>query len=324
MAPASRPGVSRPLPLPPVALARRVGDLGDGPESRQLERYESIGAALACGITNALPDDWSWGARRALDFGCGAGRVLRHFVAESVSAEFWGCDIDAASIAWMRDELCPPFHASLIGEEPGLPHGDDFFDVVWAMSVFTHLTNHWASWLIELHRVMKPGAYLISTFLGVGMSEALIDEPWDEQRVGMNVVGAGRSWDEGGPLVFHSEWWLRAHWGRAFEIERIEVADRDAKSHGLVVLRKKPAQVTASGLEAPEPGEPRELDALRHNIYQLHREDRRLRAQVRELRAKSLPRRLATALALGRAARGRTRSLVDLGRRRVRGFLSDT
>jgi hypothetical protein len=53
------------------------------------------------------------------------------------------------------------------------------------------------------------------------MSEALTGEPWLEDQIGMNVV-ADRGWEGGGPSVLLSSWWITQHWGRAFEIERIE------------------------------------------------------------------------------------------------------
>jgi SAM-dependent methyltransferase len=280
------------LPLPPVELATRVGSLaGDS----QLEQYEAIGGALKLAILNALPDRWDWTGRRALDFGCGAGRVLRHFAAEAESAEFWGCDIDAPSIEWLLGHVCPPFHAFKVGELPGLPQEAEYFDVAWAMSVFTHLTESWAGWLLELHRVLKPDGYLIATFMGASMIGELLDESWEEDRTGMNVVGAGLPWSQGGPLVFHSEWWLRAHWGRAFEVAELHTNADSRGTHGLVVLRKRPVRLTPVALEDPEPGEPRELAAARHNIEQLHTEDRRtreLRLRADE-RAQELEARLA-------------------------------
>ncbi|MDQ6840910.1 MAG: class I SAM-dependent methyltransferase [Actinomycetota bacterium] len=242
-----------------------------------MQQYEAIGASLSLSVRSCLPKDWDWRARRALDFGCGAGRVLRHFADEAQSAEFWGCDIDGPSIAWLRERLCPPFHAFLVEETPGLARADEYFDVVWAMSVFTHSTDNWAGWLLELHRVLKPGGYLIATFMGANMAAEVLGESWDENRVGMNVVGAGRPWSQGGPLVFHSEWWVRAHWGRAFEVIQYQANAAHPGTHGLMVLRKRPTCLTIAELEQPEPGEPRELAAARHNIQQLHAEDRRVR-----------------------------------------------
>ena len=292
------------LPLPPIELATRVGSLaGDS----QLEQYEAIGASLKLAILSSLPAGWDWKGRRALDFGCGAGRVLRHFVREAKSAEFWGCDIDAPSIEWLRDHACPPFRAFVVDERPGLPQEDEYFDVAWAMSVFTHLTESWAGWLLELHRVLKSDGYLIATFMGASMIGELLGESWDEDRTGMNVVGAGRPWSQGGPLVFHSEWWIRAHWGRGFDVAELHSNADSPGTQGLVVLRKKPARLTAVALEKPEPGEPRELAAARHNIEQLHGEDRRIREQLKH-RADARARQLVARLARRWSARAHARA----------------
>ena len=58
--------------------------------------------------------------------------------------------------------------------------------------------------------------------------------------------------DSGGPFVFHSEWWLREHWGRAFEIDFLErgpsrprVARPRARScYALAAARSRPANCT--------------------------------------------------------------------------------
>ena len=84
--------------------------------------------------------------------------------------------------------------------------------------MFTHLTDTWSAWLLELHRILKPKGILIASFMGEGMSEILANEPWDDSRIGMNVLGPGMSWEAGGPMVLHSPWWIEAHWGRAFDI----------------------------------------------------------------------------------------------------------
>jgi cyclopropane fatty-acyl-phospholipid synthase-like methyltransferase len=40
-----------------------------------------------------------------LDFGCGAGRVIRHFAPEAAQAEFVGCDLDGSAIEWATGHL---------------------------------------------------------------------------------------------------------------------------------------------------------------------------------------------------------------------------
>src|SRR5439155_20413507 len=135
-----------------------------------------------------LPADWSWDGKRVLDFGCGAGRTLRHFLDEAKRAEFYGCDIDRPSIEWLEEHLSPPLHVFQSGELPGLPQPDEFFDVVYAFSVFTRLTDHWAGWLLELHRVLKPDGLLFATFLNRPHWQEYEQGEGDEESVGMNVI----------------------------------------------------------------------------------------------------------------------------------------
>ncbi|MEA2368063.1 MAG: hypothetical protein QOH38_781, partial [Thermoleophilaceae bacterium] len=87
---------------------RRVGRAPEGTDPSAF--YVERGRARRARVEAALPADWSWAGRRALDFGCGAGRVLRHFLPEAEEAEFWGCDIDGPSIEWLQENLTPPFH----------------------------------------------------------------------------------------------------------------------------------------------------------------------------------------------------------------------
>jgi SAM-dependent methyltransferase len=252
------------LPLPPAELARRVGVLD---QEDPVGSFHAMGAEIHRTILDLQGSDWFTGGKRVLDFGCGSGKLLRHFLKEAKECEFIGCDIDEPSINWLQEHFTPPLTVFTCGEEPGLPLPDEHIDLALAMSVFTHLTEHWAGWLLEIHRVLRPGGRLICTFLGHGMSEAIAGEPWDANRIGMNILRLWQPWDHGGPSVQHSEWWLRAHWGRAFEFERVE--DSGEFGHGLLVLRKREVELTDEDLRAPEPGEPREITSLLHNVTQL-------------------------------------------------------
>jgi SAM-dependent methyltransferase len=258
-------------PLPSKELAARVGV---ALQDDTLEVFDALGQDATATLRQFLPSPFA--GHRLLDFGCGVGKVLRHLLPEAETGEVWGCDIDPPSIAWLRDNLVPPLHVFVNDLEPPLRGIEDgFFDVVFASSVFTHITDAWARWLLELHRVLRPGGVLVATYLGSGMSHAVAREPWDEDRIGMNVLRRWQGWGigEGGPAVLHSPWWLRAHWGRMFDVELIDDA-RAEGSHGLIVVRRRRAGTppTVEELEALEPGEPRELAALRHNIVQLERE----------------------------------------------------
>ncbi len=66
--------------------------------SRFAELWESLGPETKSALLDLLPDDWSFEHKRVLDFGCGAGRTLRHFVSEAEAGEFWG--VDSTPRAW--------------------------------------------------------------------------------------------------------------------------------------------------------------------------------------------------------------------------------
>jgi SAM-dependent methyltransferase len=267
-------------PYPPLDLANRVGSLEAAQDPYAY--YDELGLRARRSIMAALPKGFSFEGKRVLDFGCGAGRTLRHFLHEAEVAEVWGCDIDAESVAWLEQNLSPPLHVFHNAPEPPLELPDGSCDLIWAVSVFTHLVETWSSWLLELRRVLRPGGLLVATYMGEGMSELIAGEPWQEQRIGMNVLRYGQSWDLGGPMVLHSPWWIREHWGRAFEVLAITAsgfaADPPA-GQGTAVLRKSDAPApTRDGLERVDPGNAAEICALRHNIAQQHEEIRSLRA----------------------------------------------
>jgi SAM-dependent methyltransferase len=242
--------------------------------------YENSGRMHRQMLDDFLPNEWSWDGKRVLDFGCGVGRVLRHFLPRAERAEFYGCDLDGPSVEWLQQSFSPPFHIFESGESAGLPQEDGFFDLIYAFSVYTHFTDNWAEWLLEHHRVLADGGILFATFLGEGMLEPLTGEKWAEDRIGMNTLLHGLPWDKGGPLAFNSPWWLRAHWGRAFEIVTLTPRiEPDVESHGVIVARKKPVDLTIDDLRALEPGEPREITALQHHVEQLSEESRKLRAE---------------------------------------------
>jgi SAM-dependent methyltransferase len=187
------------LPRPPRDLAAQAFAV-EGWRDPDLA-YDELGAQTKRQLVRLLPDGWRFPGMRVLDFGSGAGRTLRHFAPDAETAEFWAADIDEGSMDWMQRNLCPPFHAWKSTWSPplGLEHAS--FDLIYAISVFTHLTDSSSQWLIELHRWLKPAGLLIATFMGRWNSEWFAREPWNEDRVGMNVLRHNRDWESGGPAV---------------------------------------------------------------------------------------------------------------------------
>ena len=245
------------LPVPPPELAARIGG--------EYDRYREIGLGHRTNVEALLPAGWSFENRAVLDFGCGTGRTLAAFAAEAKHGEFVGCDIHAESITWADAHLSPPFEFFLCGESPPLDQPDERFHLVYAMSVFSHITAQWSSWLVELHRVMRPGALAVITVLGPAMSQQVLGRDWDD-RIGMATVQLDKDWSIGGPNVLLAEWWVREHWGRAFEILRYQASDPAAGAdQDYLLLQRRDVSVTAAELARVDRSDPRELAAEQCN-----------------------------------------------------------
>ena len=284
------------VPMPPLELVLRVGT---PPSQDPFQVFEMVGLAERAHLLRLLPSAWSFTGKRVLDFGCGSGRTLRHLLSEARHAEIWGCDIDRASVDWLQAHLAPPLRVVENEADPPLPFPDASFDLVFALSVFSHLTDTWSAWLVELHRVLVDGGLLVATFHGRGTwplgLAGQVGVAFDEDRIGMHIEHYGEGFETSwGPAVYLSEWWMRDHWGRAYDVVCFEPegfptqdpAYPNQAGQAVAVLRKRPAAVIAADLERPS-DDPRELTAAlasRELVYrELASKMRDLRREVRRL-----------------------------------------
>jgi SAM-dependent methyltransferase len=120
------------------------------------------------------------------DFGCASGRVLRHFLCQSKTSEIWGSDINSNHINWINQFL-PKIKAIFNHTIPSLPLEDNYFDVVSAFSVFTHIDTFEIAWLSELRRILKPNGIAYITYHDEANWETLRSEQNDKNRV-FNVL----------------------------------------------------------------------------------------------------------------------------------------
>jgi ubiquinone/menaquinone biosynthesis C-methylase UbiE len=100
---------------------------------------------------------------RVLDFGCGAGRMLRHLHELANTCELWGVDISAEHIFWCKRHLSPPFRFATTTKVPHLPFEDRSFRFIYCGSVFTHIDDLADAWLLELRRILTPDGRLYVT-----------------------------------------------------------------------------------------------------------------------------------------------------------------
>ena len=110
-----------------------------------------------------------------LDWGCGPGRIIRHlskFVEED--CKLFGTDYNKKSIEWCAQNI-PSVSFYNNSMEAVLPYENDFFDVIYGLSVFTHLSEmlH-LYWYKELMRVLKTGGVFLFTTQGDNYKTKLV------------------------------------------------------------------------------------------------------------------------------------------------------
>ena len=149
------------LPLPPSRLIYLVGGSND------LGWFLGAGAQAAASIRDVLGRNGLDIARMGaiLDFGCGAGRVLRHWH-DLPSTTVCGTDYNPALVRWCRQKLAfADVRRNRL--DGGIEWPDASFDFIYALSVFTHLTDPIGrGWMAELTRLVKPGGHLLITTHG--------------------------------------------------------------------------------------------------------------------------------------------------------------
>lgn len=94
----------------------------------------------------------------------------------SQDIELFGVDIQSEKINWCIENLSPWFNFSLCTAIPHLSFKDEYFDFVFAGSVFTHIEELHTQWFLELTRCTKPGGLIYLTFIDERSLEILNSE----------------------------------------------------------------------------------------------------------------------------------------------------
>lgn len=103
-----------------------------------------------------------------LDYGCGSGRVVRVIPRETTRGRrhITGIDIDASAIAWAQRHL-PGIQFETVAAVPPTRFPASAFDLIFAVSVFTHLDEALQfALLAEMRRLLRPGGVLVASVHG--------------------------------------------------------------------------------------------------------------------------------------------------------------
>jgi SAM-dependent methyltransferase len=237
------PEVADGLPLPPARLRAQVG-----PSHADASFFLSSGREHSELIRDLLREAGTSveDVDRMLDWGCGCGRVFRHWVGlpnTSVS----GCDIDSRMVEWCAQHL-PFADVTVTSISPPLPYGPETFDLVYAFSVFTHLTEELQrAWMAECRRVLKPDGYLLISTLGEHYAslDRLSESELQSFGNGNVVVLYERSAGTSLCSAYHPQQYVRDQLGAGFDYVSFRAA-ADAGRHDIHLFRK-PEAIGASG-----------------------------------------------------------------------------
>jgi SAM-dependent methyltransferase len=102
---------------------------------------------------------------KVLDWGCGAARVLQFLKAERPGWDIHGVDIDAVNIDWCKANIPGLATFQKTPLNPPLGYPDESFDLIYGLSVITHLEEATRNaWIRELARVTKKGGTCVLTY----------------------------------------------------------------------------------------------------------------------------------------------------------------
>jgi SAM-dependent methyltransferase len=92
------------------------------------------------------------------DLGCGHGRLLQVLAELPIQLQLHGCDL--SPVLAQNSKRAVPKADVRVADLEALPYGNAVFDAVFSTEVLEHLLDP-KTGLREIHRVMKPGAFLL-------------------------------------------------------------------------------------------------------------------------------------------------------------------
>jgi SAM-dependent methyltransferase len=183
-----------------------------------------------------------------LDFGCGCARVSRMITA--TRHRVLGCDLHGPAIEWCQRSFpgATFFHGF---EQPPVPLEDGAVDFLFGVSVLTHLDEPMqAIWLDEWRRLVKPGGFVFTTFIG---SERVLRESTSPEAYRRNVAELiaandgiafldNKAWKGVFPDFYQttvqSTDHVRRTWSKYFEIVSIIASGGFVNAQDAVIMRR--------------------------------------------------------------------------------------
>ncbi|MFP4846214.1 class I SAM-dependent methyltransferase [Winogradskyella sp. PE311] len=153
------------------------------------DKYYNGGLKMAIWLSEYFKKHIELNNKNILDWGCGPGRVIRHMPdIIGNNCNFFGTDYNSKSIDWCSTNLSKiQFNKNEL--EAHLPYDSDSMDVIYGISIFTHLSEQMHfDWFKELNRILKPGGIMLLTMQGDNFKVKLTSTELKEYNNGQIVV----------------------------------------------------------------------------------------------------------------------------------------
>ena len=178
-------------------------------------------------------------SKKILDFGCGSGRLIRHFNLRYPGNEFYGTDYNPELIDWCKQNLSfAKFGVNKL--LPSLEYKDNCFDILYARSVFTHLNlDAQILWMNEFRRIMKPGGFIYLTTHGEStFCNLTTKEKQELDKKGIVVINTGIQGDNK-CTTFQTKKHFKETLLTGFELQSFVAGHQNSNSKQDIYLLKK-------------------------------------------------------------------------------------
>lgn len=211
--------------------------------AKDLYTFLEVGKTCANNIKSAVEKsgDRLNAFERILDFGCGCGRTIIYLSKNAPLSAYHGTDIDKEAIEWCNANI-PDMKFNVNDALPPLPYPSDYFDMIYSISVFTHLDEfHQFKWLDELKRILAPKGLLLFSVHGRNIwGKASPDNVAEIERKGF-FFKRTEFWKEFFPDwygdAYHTENYIRSRLSNGFKV--IDYIPCGVNNHQDMVMLQK-------------------------------------------------------------------------------------
>lgn len=162
------------VPVPPAYLIYEAFDLN-------YDSYYSASRNTAAWLLDHFRRHYELDHVNILDWGCGPARIVRHLPdLLDKSCGIYATDYNERSIAWNK-KFIKGVNFNLNYTLPPLPYVDNSFDIIYGISIFTHLPEdlHY-KWFNELVRITKKNGIIFLTLQGSAFRKKLTQKELDQ------------------------------------------------------------------------------------------------------------------------------------------------